>query len=150
MSYQAWDHSIFLKDPKCIVNVIRTRGVSSTHAHPSRMILSENLNDTLFWKLFFKELLLFILFSLKEVIFLQIHSTACLSTVRQKSFNTESFSERKVLLSHLLTRKRTRSWDIHSKPSVAGLDGKDEHICFLGADRAFLYNEFGGERWKLF
>lgn len=34
--------------------------------------------------------------------------------LNKKTFVASSFSERKGLLSHMLARKRTMSWDIHS------------------------------------
>lgn len=32
----------------------------------------------------------------------------------------------------MLARKRTRSWDVQSKPPEPGLDGKDKHVCSPG------------------
>lgn len=43
---------------------------------------------------------------------------------QQNTFEVESSPKRQDLLSHMLTRKRTRSWDIQFKPPATGLAGK--------------------------
>lgn len=61
-----------------------------------------------------------------------------------------SCPESKGLLSHRLLSKRTRSGDVQSKPSAAGLHGEDKHVHHPEIDGAHLYNEFEDERCKLF
>lgn len=36
--------------------------------------------------------------------------------------------KRKGVLSHMLARKRTRSWDMQCNPPTTGLDGLDDHV----------------------
>lgn len=43
-----------------------------------------------------------------------------------------------------------RSWGVQSKQSAAGLDGEDGQVHCPGVAKAFLYSEFGKQRFKLF
>lgn len=49
-----------------------------------------------------------------------------------KTFEIEIRTERKGLLNHMLTRKRTKAWDMQSEPSAA-------NVCHHELDRgAFM------------
>ena len=63
-----------------------------------------------------------------------------------KNFETQSCTEKKGVLSHMLAR----SWGVQSKQSAAGLDGEDGQVHCPGVAKAFLYSEFGEQRFKLF
>lgn len=58
-------------------------------------------------------------------------------------FTTESFSERKGLLSCMLARKRTRCWGLQSKPPEVGLSGQNKHAHHPGVDSALLSLSLG-------
>lgn len=55
--------------------------------------------------------------------------TTALSSV--KTFEIEIRTERKGLLNHMLTRKRTKAWDMQSEPSAA-----DKYVYHHELDRA--------------
>lgn len=46
-------------------------------------------------------------------------------TVKQKPLQLKAFQKERGFLSHILARKRTKSWDLQSTPPAAGLNGKD-------------------------